>query len=116
MTLTEALRAAEAAGFEVRDVENLREHYELTLREWVRGLQRNADTVLKLVSQVTYRTWLLYLAGSAEAFRRGDRGVYQVLLSRLDRGRSGLPLTREGWYSHRQEHFEDREAELVSRR
>ena len=116
VTLTEALRAAEAAGFEVRDVENLREHYESTLREWVRGLQRNADTVLKLVSQVTYRTWLLYLAGSAEAFRRGDRSVYQVLLSRLDRGRSGLPLTREGWYSHRQEHFEDREAELVSRR
>jgi cyclopropane-fatty-acyl-phospholipid synthase len=31
-----SLSAAEAAGFEVRDVESLREHYALTLRNWVR--------------------------------------------------------------------------------
>jgi nucleotide-binding universal stress UspA family protein len=82
----------------VRDVENLREHYELTLRHWVHGLQRNADTVLKHISQDIYRTWLLYMAGSAAAFRRGDLGVYQLLLSRPDRGDSRLPLTREAWY------------------
>ena len=29
---------AEAAGFEVRDVECLREHYILTLRHWVNRL------------------------------------------------------------------------------
>jgi len=93
------VRAAESAGFEVRDVENLREHYELTLRRWVEGLQRNAATLLKLVPEVTYRIWLLYMAGSAAAFRRGDIGVYQVLLIRPDRGNSQLPLTREDWYS-----------------
>ncbi|WP_182276725.1 cyclopropane-fatty-acyl-phospholipid synthase family protein [Granulicella sp. 5B5] len=100
VTLSEAIRAAECAGFEVRDVENLREHYELTLRHWVHGLERDAAAVLKHVSESTYRTWLLYMAGSAAAFRRGDLGVYQLLLSRPDRGDSRLPLTREAWYSH----------------
>jgi len=83
----------------VRDVENLREHYELTLRRWVEGLRHNADTVLKHVSKLTYRIWLLYMAGSAAAFRRGDIGVYQVLFSRPDRGESRLPLTRDDWYA-----------------
>ena len=97
--LCEALEAAESQGLEVRDVENLREHYELTLRRWVEGLRQNVDTVLRHVPEVAYRVWLLYMAGSAAAFRRGDIGVYQVLLSRPDRGASYLPLTREDWYS-----------------
>ena len=33
------LRAAESAGFEIRDVENLREQYGLTLRRWLRNLE-----------------------------------------------------------------------------
>jgi cyclopropane-fatty-acyl-phospholipid synthase len=99
VTLTDALNAAESQGLEVRDVENLREHYDLTLRHWMEGLRRNADTLLKLVPRTTYRIWLLYTAGAAAAFRRGDIAVYQVLLSRPDRGRCGLPLTRHGWYA-----------------
>lgn len=97
-TISEALRSAEAAGFEVRDVDNLREHYELTLRAWARGLQANALQVRQMVSEATYRTWLLYLAGSAVEFHRGDLIVYQTLLSRSNRGYSGLPLTRRDWY------------------
>jgi cyclopropane-fatty-acyl-phospholipid synthase len=97
-TVSQALRAAEAAGFEIRDLENLREHYELTLRACVEGLQRNASQLLRQVSDVTYRTWLLYMAGSAAAFHRGDIAVYQMLLSRPDHGASGLPLTREDLY------------------
>ncbi|HWZ53039.1 MAG TPA: cyclopropane-fatty-acyl-phospholipid synthase family protein [Granulicella sp.] len=99
VTLSEAMQAAESAGFEVRDVENLREHYELTLRAWVENLQRNAGQLLRQVSQTTYRTWLLYLAGSVAAFHRGDIAVYQMLLSRPDGGPSGLPLTREDLYA-----------------
>ncbi len=99
VTLTQALEAAESQGFEARDVENLREHYELTLRKWVEGLQQHSETLLQHVSKVTYRIWLLYMAGSAAAFRRGDIAVYQVLLSRSDHGQSRLPLTREDWFS-----------------
>lgn len=96
--ISEAIGAAEAAGFEVRDVENLREHYELTLRCWAKSLQENADGLLRLVSETTYRIWLLYIAGSAAAFRRGDISIFQVLLSRPEEGRSNLPLTRRDWY------------------
>jgi cyclopropane-fatty-acyl-phospholipid synthase len=99
VTLSEVLEAAESQGLEVRDVENLREHYALTLRHWVEGLLRNSTTLLQHVSKVTYRIWLLYMAGSAAAFRRGDIAVHQVLFSRPDRGNSQLPLTREDWYT-----------------
>lgn len=99
VTLSEALQAAESQGLEVRDVENLREHYELTLRHWVDGLLRNRSTLLEYVPLTTYRIWQLYMAGSAAAFHRGDIGVYQVLFSRPDHGESRTPLTREDWYA-----------------
>ncbi len=98
-TLTETVGAAESAGFEVRDVENLREHYARTLRCWVEGLRAAKSTLRQHVSEETYRIWLLYMAGCSAAFRRGDIGVYQVLLSRPDKGNSGLPLTRDDWYT-----------------
>lgn len=98
VTLPQAVDAAEKQGLEVRDVENLREHYELTLRRWVEGLRANEDALLRLVPRLTYRIWLLYMAGCAAAFQRGDIGIYQVLLSRPDKGVSGMPLTREDWY------------------
>ncbi|HEY9712062.1 MAG TPA: cyclopropane-fatty-acyl-phospholipid synthase family protein [Chroococcales cyanobacterium] len=101
VTITEAINAAERAGFEVRDVENLREHYELTLRNWVDGLQRNKSALLKIVPETTYRIWLLYTAGSAAAFQRGHIAIHQILLSRLDRGMSQLPLVRDEWYATR---------------
>lgn len=106
VTLSEAVTAAESAGFEVRDVENLREHYEMTLRKWVEGLRQNEATLRNHVSDATYRIWLLYMAGSAAAFRRGDIAVYQMLLSRPKNGRAELPLTREDWYSHDREEQE----------
>ncbi|HVN93766.1 MAG TPA: cyclopropane-fatty-acyl-phospholipid synthase family protein [Terracidiphilus sp.] len=99
VTLTETIDAAQSAGLEVRDVENLRDHYALTLRHWVERLQQNAGEVRKFVDEATYRIWLLYMAGSSAAFSRGDIGVYQVLLSRPDHGRSQLPLVREDWYA-----------------
>lgn len=98
VTLTQAINAAESQGLEVRDVENLREHYELTLRKWVEGLRQNSEEILKHVPKVTYRIWLLYMAGSAAAFHRGDIGVYQILLARSSRDRVRRALTREDWY------------------
>lgn len=97
-TIAQATSSAEAVGFEVRDVENLREHYALTLRCWVNQLREQQSELLKIVPEKTYRIWLLYMAGSAAAFRRGDIGVYQTLLSRPEHGNSHLPLTREEWY------------------
>jgi cyclopropane-fatty-acyl-phospholipid synthase len=99
VTLSQVVDAADAQDLEVRDVENLREHYEMTLRRWVEGLRKNSAALHEHVSEVTYRIWLLYMAGSAATFRRGDIAVHQILLSRPEHGASRLPLTREDWYA-----------------
>jgi cyclopropane-fatty-acyl-phospholipid synthase len=97
------LRAAESSGFEIRDTENLREHYALTLQHWLRQLEARHDDALAFVPEETYRVWRLYLAGSGHGFRRGRIAVYQTLLAKLDdRGRASLPLTRADWYRDRQ--------------
>lgn len=92
------LNAAEAAGFEVRDVESLREHYALTLRHWVSNLEASHDSAVRLSDERTYRTWRLYMAASVRGFERQGINVYQALLSKTDRGRAPLPLTRSGLY------------------
>jgi cyclopropane-fatty-acyl-phospholipid synthase len=98
MPISSTLRAAVASGFEVRDVESLREHYTLTLRHWVRRLEAHAEEARKLTNDVTYRVWRLYMSGSAHAFETGQSNIYQALLAKPDRGNSGLPLTRADWY------------------
>jgi cyclopropane-fatty-acyl-phospholipid synthase len=93
------LEAAESAGFEIRDVENLREHYALTLRHWVRRLEAHYIEARFLVDEPTYRTWRLYMAGAAHGFRRAWMAVYQTLLAKVDRDfNAHLPLTRNDWY------------------
>ena len=98
LPLSTTLRTAEETGFEVRDVESLREHYELTLRRWAGRLAASAEKARSMVGETTFRIWRLYLAGAAHSFSVGKNNVYQALLSRPDGGRAGLPLSREDWY------------------
>jgi cyclopropane-fatty-acyl-phospholipid synthase len=95
-----SLRHAEAVGFEVRDVESLREHYALTLRNWVRRLEAHHEQALQVVNEPTYRVWRLFMSGSAYGFAVGRVNVHQALLVKPDRGgNSNLPLTRGDWYT-----------------
>ena len=99
VSIADALRAAEAVGFEVCDVENLREHYARTLRAWVANLERNRDVAVAAAGEASYRLWRLYMAGSAQGFTVGRIGVYQSLLARPDvDGRVELPATRRDLY------------------
>ncbi len=97
--ISSTLRAAERSGFEVRDVESLREHYVLTLRHWLQRLEAHADEARKLTSDITYRIWRLYIAGSAYSFQVGRNNIYQALLAKSEQGESRLPLTRADWYA-----------------
>jgi cyclopropane-fatty-acyl-phospholipid synthase len=96
--ITTSLRIAEEIGFEIRDVESMREHYALTLRQWVRRLEEHREQVIELTCPVTYRIWRIYMAGSAHGFETGALGLYQTLLIKSGKQPSGLPLTRCDWY------------------
>lgn len=98
LTVSEMVKAAENAGFEIRDVEDLREHYEETLHRWVDALNQNEPQAVALTDAATVRTWRLYMSGCAEAFRRGDIAVHQILLSKNDHGLSNAVKVRERWY------------------
>src|SRR5439155_18305250 len=92
------LRAAERSGFEIRDVENLREHYALTLRHRLRRLEEHHDPALRFVDEATYRVRPLYIAGAAHGFHRGRIAVNQPLFAKLNRsGQKKRPLTRDDW-------------------
>jgi cyclopropane-fatty-acyl-phospholipid synthase len=93
------LHMAEQSGFEVRDVESLREHYALTLRHWVSNLEAKHTQALHYVDEFTYRIWRLFMSGSVHGFNVGVNNIYQSLLVRPGAGgSSGLPLTRGDWY------------------
>jgi cyclopropane-fatty-acyl-phospholipid synthase len=87
----------ESAGFEVRDVESLREHYVDTLRAWVANLEQNWDQAVRLSSAGRARVWRLYMAGSALGFRSNRLGINQVVAVKPGPGgASGFPRTRTG--------------------
>lgn len=72
-------REMERGGFEVLDLEQLRPHYALTLREWVARLDANRDQALAVATDTDLRIWRLYMAGSALSFEAGKLGVIQLL-------------------------------------
>ncbi|MEU7098021.1 cyclopropane-fatty-acyl-phospholipid synthase family protein [Streptomyces longwoodensis] len=88
----------ERAGFEVRDVEAIREHYALTLRRWVTNLEADWKRAVELAGYGRARVWRLYMAASALAFERNQIGVNQVLAVKTPQsGTSGMPLRARTW-------------------
>jgi cyclopropane-fatty-acyl-phospholipid synthase len=79
-------------GFEVRHLESLREHYALTLRNWVDNLTKRFDEAVEEVGEQRARVWRLYMSGSAVGFERRHLEIHQVLCVRPLDGSSELPL------------------------
>ncbi len=87
--------ALQEGGFEVRDVESLREHYAVTLKHWVRNLEDHWDEAVRLVGEGRARVWRLYMAGSALNFAANRTSIHQVLAVRPDeRGNARFPRIR----------------------
>jgi cyclopropane-fatty-acyl-phospholipid synthase len=92
------IRAMQEAGFEVRDVESLREHYSQTLHRWVSNLEERWDEAVALVGLPRANIWRLYMAASANGFDDGGLAIHQVLgVVPEPGGRSGMPRTRADW-------------------
>ncbi len=87
--------AMQRVGFEIRDVESLREHYATTLRAWLANLATNWSAVTAEVGEARARAWRLYMAAAAVGFDDGGNNIHQVLavLPEPD-GTSGMPRVR----------------------
>jgi len=93
-----ALTDLERFGFEVHDVEGLREHYALGLRLAHDRLYANRAAAEREVGAVTVRIYLAWMAAVSIAFERNRCCCYAVLASKRRRGPSGLPPTRADLY------------------
>ena len=93
-----SLLAMQQAGFEIRDVENLREHYAATLRHWVTNLEARWSEAVDLVGERRARVWLLYMSGSINGFDDAGLQLHQALgVRNAADGTSRCPPTRRGW-------------------
>lgn len=95
--LAQTVGHLETAGFEIRDVEALREHYVRTVRAWSATLEEHWAEFVAMTGVETARIWRLYLAGGALAFADNRMGVDHVLAVRPDtEGESSVEAV-PGW-------------------
>jgi len=90
--LSETLAASEKSRLIVTDVETLRLHYALTLRQWYARTLAHEAEIVAMMGVRFFRMWCFYLAGATAAFESGGMGNYQIQFAR---SRRALPLARD---------------------
>jgi cyclopropane-fatty-acyl-phospholipid synthase len=95
-SLGEMMQIFEPWDLSVLDVENIRLHYALTLRQWLARYENVLDQVRSRFDDFFVRMWRLYLAGSIAAFETGTMQLFQVLFTIQENNQ--IPLTREFIY------------------
>lgn len=90
--LSETLAASERYRLIASDVETLRLHYAMTLREWYKRCIEHRDAIIALYDERFFRMWTFYLAGATAAFESGGMCNYQI---QFTRSRRALPLARD---------------------
>jgi cyclopropane-fatty-acyl-phospholipid synthase len=92
--LSETLGFLERAGFEIRDVQALREHYVRTVQDWLDTFEGRYADAVAMVGEEMARVWRLYLVGGGLSFEEGRMGVDQILAVRPSAGGdSAMPAT-----------------------
>jgi cyclopropane-fatty-acyl-phospholipid synthase len=93
--LAQTIGDIQDSGFEVRDVEAMREQYVRTVQAWIRTFEERYQDFVALQGEEVARVWRLYLTGGGLAFEQGRMGVDQILAvkARGD-GAAGMPLAR----------------------
>ncbi len=92
----EYLKIAETAGFEVYDVEDLRQHYELTARHWLQRMEARHSEMAAVTGEVMYRVYRLSMALMAYGFHANMINLYHFVLRNTEGKGNFPPLTR--WY------------------
>lgn len=90
--LSEMIQGSEDTRLMVTDVEVLRVHYGLTIREWYKRTLAHKAEIVALYDERFFRLWTFYLAGAATVFEHGGMVNFQVQYAR---DRHALPITRD---------------------
>lgn len=99
LPIWETLKHATEALFEVRDVENLREHYARTLAHWSGNLEAHRAEALAALGEQRFRLWRLYLGACVYYFQKGHLSIFQSLLAKPHEDRRvELPPSRADLY------------------
>lgn len=85
-------------GLEVLHEENIRHHYELTIRDWCRNLVANWDDAVAEVGLATAKVWGMYLAGSRLGFENNVVQLHQILATKLDDRGIDAKLPLRPWW------------------
>lgn len=90
--MSELVRPIEQTGWQLGDVEILRYHYALTLREWYNRTTVHRAEIAALYDERLLRMWQFYLAGAEQAFRFDAMVNFHIQSVK----RQGvLPMTRD---------------------
>ncbi len=79
MPLNWDLQRIEKVGFEVHSVENIGNHYSITIDRWYQNWLRNKEKVLEKYGQEIYRIYEIFLAWSVVIARHGGSTAYQIV-------------------------------------
>lgn len=88
--LPDTLRFLQDVGFEIREVQAMREHYARTVADWHDTFEKHYRDAVAMVGEEVARVWRLYLIGAGLAFEQGRMGVDQILAVRP--AHSGNPV------------------------
>src|SRR3546814_913117 len=78
--LSETVAASERSRLIAADVENLRLHYAMTLREWYKRCVAQKEEIVSLNGDRFYRMWTFYLAGATAARSEEHTSELQSLM------------------------------------
>jgi len=68
------------AGFKLKRRQSLQRHYAKTLDVWAAGLSARKDEAIAIQSEEVYETYMKYLTGCANLFRKGYTDLNQFTL------------------------------------
>ena len=91
-SISQMQEASQRAKLIASDIEILRLHYALTLREWLKRFTAAREKMVKLYDERFFRMWEFYLSGGIVMFESGSGCNFQV---QYVRDRNALPITRD---------------------
>lgn len=96
--LSAVVKAMQAGGLEVRDVENLRRHYARTCLLWNENFERHANSIAFMTDPKRFRIWHIYLAGCAYAFQHDWISLYQIVCGKAGQAPDAMDWSRRAMY------------------